>query len=75
MNGTVLSTGVVVPLPTDLDPISLDCHRRNKLALIRSRCQNSCTVRPLLDCRENNFRHPSVPRLIRLLCAIDRSSS
>jgi hypothetical protein len=74
MNGSLVSTGAVVTLQTDLDPTSLDCHRRNKLALIRSRWQNSRTVNPLLDCRDTNFSHPSVPRLIRLLCAIDPSS-
>jgi hypothetical protein len=71
MNGSAAPTGVVVTLPTDLAPISLACHHRNKLALIRSRWQNSRTVSPQLDCLEHNFSHPSVPRLIRLPCAID----
>jgi hypothetical protein len=51
-----------------------DRQRRNKLALIPSRRQNSGTDTPLLDCRENSFRHIAALRLIRLIFPIVRSS-
>jgi len=47
-----------------------DRQRRNKLALILSRRQNSGTDTPLLDCRENSSRHIAALRLIRLIFPI-----
>ncbi len=47
--------------------------RRNKLALIPSRRQNSGTDSPLLDYLENRCRHTAALRLIRLPRLIDSS--
>jgi hypothetical protein len=52
-----------------------DRQRQNKLALIPSRRQNSCTDTPLLDWRKNSSRHIAALRLTRLIFSIVRSSN
>jgi hypothetical protein len=76
MNGADTSTaGGEVSRRSLGESFSVDRHRRNKLALIPSRRQNSGTDKPLLDCRANTFNHPVVPRRIRLFVRPIVSSS
>jgi hypothetical protein len=55
------------------EPFKLDRQRRNTLALIPSRRQNSGTDTPLLPCLEKTSRQVAALRLIRFTCPIVRS--
>src|SRR5258708_7177459 len=77
MNGagpSVTRSVRVVTRRSASESFNVERHRRNKLALMPSRRQNSGTDSPLLDYREKSCFHTAAPRRIRLLCAIDLSS-